>query len=191
MESAYFLAFLCLAYTAKNCVVLTHDDYICAENPDCFTLLIKQQEKLSDTISKQLALQQRQLDIQEQQLKAFVKLSEDVNSSSSVFRQVTSSFISNVVYIIIFGAIVSAIPWVFGKLSGLKKKFKEDRVDRALADSIMNSVRAQVYGSGLCQSERSTVPVSPDLHSVEMHGMASECEVGVSGVTLRSQTLSV
>lgn len=163
MMSYLTIMLLCLAIAVKLCVVLTHEDYICAENPDCFSLLIKHHQTLSDTIAKQLSVQDKQLHIQQEQLSLLREFKAHTQSSASLSTHIYTALLSNVINLIVMGIAVAAFPWMYRKLIAYRKLREQNRIERELAQAVIQSVVQNAHGSGHANSDRRNITVSTSL----------------------------
>lgn len=168
---------LCLALLTRICVVLTQQELLCVDDPDCFTLLIKQLDALNQTISDQLAVHKIQLRVQQEQLNAI----RDLQSRNSIPHQLGLSVLTNLVYIITLGVSAVVVPWVYKKLAAHRKTMKKNSVDRELAETIIFSALSHVHGSGLVTTEQRT-DTAPEALSLAK-------KMGNSYLTISERTL--
>jgi len=150
----FIIHVLCLAVAIKLCVILAHEDYICIDNPECFTLLLKQQQHLGEAVKLQLDTQNRMLHLQEEQLKVLAEMKNSITSSASVKDTLLKALLSNFIYLLVLGCIISVLPWLFRKYTELAKRKREDYLNHELTTAIMQCLRSHVHGSGLDHSEQ-------------------------------------
>lgn len=185
-----FVMLLCFAIAVKLCVVLTHEEDLCVDNPDCFSLLIKQHDTLQLTIAKQLTVSQMQLQLQTEQL----RLLREFNSRNSFLSQLGVSLVNNLVYLATLGLSAVIIPWVYRKLIAIRKIRSRNQFERELAATIIRAAWSRAHGGELSTSGQQDTAVDRDIPLAEKMGTTSGIsrlfEITSSAGTSRDMTSS-